>query len=67
MTETIGTCDVCGATDHHLVEGLCPTCQPKTITIDMDARARSFSLYDPCSPPPELFYFGCNGDRLYRR
>lgn len=38
MTETIGTCDVCGATDHHLVEGLCPVCRPKTITVSMAAR-----------------------------
>lgn len=27
--EKIGTCELCGATDHHLVEGVCPGCTPK--------------------------------------
>lgn len=31
--ERIGTCEYCGATDHHLVEGLCPICRPKTVTL----------------------------------
>ncbi len=32
--ERIGTCELCGATDHHLIEGLCPWCRPKTVTVD---------------------------------
>ena len=32
--ETIGTCELCGATDHHLVEGVWPGCRPKiTVTL----------------------------------
>lgn len=32
--ERIGTCELCGATDHHLVEGVCPVCRPKvTVTL----------------------------------
>lgn len=27
--ETIGTCELCGVTDHHLVKGVCPACRPK--------------------------------------
>ena len=27
--EQIGTCEICGATDHHLVEGACPACARK--------------------------------------
>lgn len=38
MPEAIGTCEICGATDHHLVEGLCPVCRPKTITLCETAR-----------------------------
>lgn len=37
--ERIGACDWCGAVDHHLVEGLCPTCRPKTITVGDRATA----------------------------
>lgn len=25
----IGTCELCGATDHHLVEGACPVCRAR--------------------------------------
>lgn len=25
--ETIGPCDVCGRTDHHLIEEMCPACR----------------------------------------
>lgn len=31
--EAIGTCEFCGSTDHHLVEGLCPICRPKTVNV----------------------------------
>lgn len=31
--ECIGTCDWCGAIDHHLDEGLCPVCRPKAVSI----------------------------------
>lgn len=33
MRETIGTCDLCGATDHHLVDGACPGCRPRCRTL----------------------------------
>ncbi len=29
---TIGTCELCGVTDHHLVDGLCPPCKEKSET-----------------------------------
>lgn len=29
MHETIGRCDLCGLVDHHLRQGLCPTCREK--------------------------------------
>lgn len=35
--ETIGTCEDCGATDHHLIEGLCPVCRPKTVTVETES------------------------------
>lgn len=34
LAERIGTCEACGATDHHLIEGLCPACHARTPTID---------------------------------
>lgn len=37
--EKIGTCELCGATDHHLVEGVCPFCRPKVVVT-------------LCAPPP---------------
>lgn len=33
--ETIGTCELCGVTDHHLIEGVCPTCRPKVTTVQI--------------------------------
>jgi hypothetical protein len=27
--ETIGTCELCGVTDHHLMEGACPGCRAR--------------------------------------
>jgi len=27
--KTIGRCDACGVTDHHLRQGLCPSCENK--------------------------------------
>jgi hypothetical protein len=34
MFEKIGTCEQCGLTDHHLIEGECPFCRPKvTVTL----------------------------------
>jgi len=27
--ERIGICELCGVTDHHLVEGVCPACSQK--------------------------------------
>lgn len=35
--ETIGTCELCGATDHHLIEGVCPTCRTKVTTVQITA------------------------------
>lgn len=32
-TETIGTCDICGQTDHHLIDDVCPTCRPKVVNL----------------------------------
>lgn len=29
----IGDCEICGVTDHHLVEGVCPGCRPKVLTV----------------------------------
>lgn len=44
--EKIGTCELCGATDHHLVEGVCPACRPKITTIitapDQSARLAGY-------------------------
>jgi hypothetical protein len=37
LHEKIGVCEACGATDHHLVEGICPACKPKCRTIDTPA------------------------------
>lgn len=28
-TERIGTCEICGTIDHHLVDGVCPDCRPR--------------------------------------
>lgn len=28
-SQTIGSCEACGVTDHHLVLGLCPNCSLK--------------------------------------
>lgn len=33
--ERIGTCELCGITDHHLVDGICPACQPRCATISV--------------------------------
>lgn len=38
--ETIGECEICGLTDHHLVGGVCPTCQPKCMTISVHGNPR---------------------------
>ena len=45
--ERIGTCELCGLTDHHLVDGVCPTCRPRCATIP--ATAPGVAL-----PPPSL-------------
>ena len=37
MNERIGDCERCGALDHHLVDGLCPSCAPLAKTIDATA------------------------------
>lgn len=42
--ETIGTCELCGATDHHLVVGVCPGCQPRCKTIMATAQSASDSV-----------------------
>lgn len=66
MSETIGTCEICGATDHHLVEELCPRCSPKTITIIAGGRrcGRSYALTrfnNPESQPTDK-PFGVSAD-----
>jgi len=33
MSERIDYCERCGSLDHHLVEGLCPTCKPLAQSI----------------------------------
>lgn len=38
--ERIGTCELCGLTDHHLVDGVCPTCQPRCVTISVHGNPR---------------------------
>ncbi len=38
--ETIGTCEGCGATDHHLILGLCPSCTEKTGPQHLDCTRR---------------------------
>ncbi len=38
--ECIGTCELCGATDHHLVDGICPACRPKCIAISVSGSPR---------------------------
>lgn len=37
--ERIGTCELCGATDHHLVDDVCPTCQPRCVTISVSGNS----------------------------
>jgi hypothetical protein len=51
--EAIGTCELCGLTDHHLVDGVCPTCRPKCI---------SALVPDAALSPPSLESTVC-GDR----
>lgn len=29
LDQSIGTCELCGEVDHHLVDGVCPGCRPK--------------------------------------
>jgi hypothetical protein len=59
MTETIGTCEICGATDHHLVEGLCPVCRPKTTTVVISGRQCGKTFADDAwwnnQTPPKNF------------
>lgn len=55
--ETIGTCELCGVTDHHLVADECPGCRPKCITINATA------VIDPADMPiiladEDLEYWG---------
>jgi hypothetical protein len=38
--ECIGPCEFCGATDHHLVDGICPTCRPKCMAISVSGSPR---------------------------
>lgn len=38
--ERIGTCELCGGTDHHLVDGICPACRPKCMTIAVSGNPR---------------------------
>lgn len=38
--ERIGTCELCGLTDHHLVDGVCPTCRPRCATISVHGNPR---------------------------
>lgn len=57
QSETIGTCEICGATDHHLIAGVCPICSPKCKTID------SSNVIDPecvpvILPDEEIEYWG---------
>lgn len=35
--ETIGSCDICGRTDHHLIDDVCPACRPKAETVSARA------------------------------
>lgn len=35
--EKIGACELCGVTDHHLIEGVCPACRPKVTTVQITA------------------------------
>ncbi len=35
IVERIGPCEICGLTDHHLVDGICPTCRPKCATMNV--------------------------------
>lgn len=43
--ETIGTCDHCGVTDHHLILGICPGCTDTIApqTIDCTMRCADFA------------------------
>lgn len=38
LAERIGTCETCGLTDHHLIDGICPSCRARTQTIYARAR-----------------------------
>lgn len=47
--ETIGTCDICGQTDHHLIDDVCSSCRPKVVNLG----ARSPGFY-ACGEDDEL-------------
>lgn len=47
--ETIGTCDICGRADHHLIDDVCPQCRPKVVTVG----GRSPGFY-ACAEDDEL-------------
>lgn len=44
--ERIGTCELCGATDHHLVAGECPGCRKKCAAV-IDALFPTGYSYEP--------------------
>ncbi len=56
IAERIGTCELCGLTDHHLVDGICPGCRIKSTAVSASATAPCIAL-----PPPSLESCGSRG------
>jgi len=58
--ETIGTCERCGATDHHLFLGLCPGCTDKLVPQTIDCKMRCADVeheHGVANIPPRPFFY----------
>lgn len=45
--ESIGICDLCGRTDHHLVDDICPVCRPRVATVGRGAETPERPMRGP--------------------
>lgn len=41
LEESIGECELCGVVDHHRVQGVCPSCRTRCVTVCPPALALS--------------------------
>jgi hypothetical protein len=58
--ETIGTCERCGVTDHHLVLGLCQVCTAKIAPQNIDCTRRCADVeceHGVANIPPRPFFY----------